>query len=62
VTENGGGGGGRVVGEDCKMISFMNYTPYQVVYDVKSRKVGLVGRVEHMGDRRDANRVFDGET
>ena len=40
----------------------MIYTPYQVVYDVKSRKVGLAGHVERMGDKSDANMVFDGET
>jgi len=43
------------------MSSFMIYTPHQMLYDDKSRKVGLTGHVERMGERRDANRVLMGK-
>jgi hypothetical protein len=33
-----------------------------MLYDDKSRKVGLTGHVESMGERRDANRVLMGRS
>jgi hypothetical protein len=38
----------------------MIYTPQQMLYDNKSRKVELTGHVEQMGERRDANRILKG--